>query len=197
MYGETRPDPIRLHLLVLRCQAGDEDAFRSLYDEFGTRSLRYLTGLVGNDAADDIQQETWLAVYRRLGSLSEPARFPTWLLSTARNRAIDWLRKRKRERLLLDEGGTEDADAVALNAGSPGPSFEDADVKAALAALPPAHREVLMLRYREELTYAEIALVTGLATGTVRSRLHHARLKLENALRSRNMTDTNLQRRPQ
>lgn len=190
MSGETRSDPIRLHLLVLRCQTGDGDAFRRLYDEFGGRTLRYLTGIVGSDPAEDIQQETWLTVYRRLGSLADPARFPTWLLATARNRAIDWLRKRKRERLLLDEGAIDVIDTVAPEEEPSGPSFDDAVVSAALEALPPAHREVLMLRYRDELSYAEIALVTGLAIGTVRSRLHHARLNLEQRLDPQGTNDT-------
>jgi RNA polymerase sigma-70 factor (ECF subfamily) len=190
MPGETRSDPIRLHLLVLRCQTGDADAFRRLYDEFGSRSLRYLAGLVGADSAEDIQQETWLAVYRSLGSLADPARFPTWLLATARNRAIDWLRKRKRERLLLDEGAVEIGDAIAPEAEPAGPGFDDPEVNDALASLPAAHREVLMLRYRDELSYAEIALVTGLAIGTVRSRLHHARLNLEHRLDPQRTNDT-------
>lgn len=62
MIVDGRTDRIRQHLQVLRCQAGDSDAFATLYAEFGGRSLRYLRSLIGDDAADDVQQETWLAV---------------------------------------------------------------------------------------------------------------------------------------
>jgi RNA polymerase sigma-70 factor (ECF subfamily) len=175
---------IRRHLLVLRCQAGDARAFEALYAEFGPITLRYLDTIV-EDAAEDIQQDVWLTVYRRLGSLADPAGFRTWLLATTRNRAIDWLRKRKRETRLLDASATEIAAHLAPSSDSSGLSFDDPAVRAALATLPVPQREVLMLRYRSELAYGEIAVVTGCAIGTVRSRLHHARHNLEREIQSR------------
>lgn len=195
MPADAQSERIRRHLVVLRCQAGDERAFRTLYDEFGGRSLRYLAGLVGDDAAQDIQQETWLAVYRRIASLADPARFATWLLATARNRAIDWLRKRKRERDLLDESAAELREPTEPEPEPRGPSFDDAVVHNAMAGLPATHREVLLLRYRYELNYAEIALVTSCPVGTVRSRLHHARLQLERLLGPEQTTNTRTNRR--
>jgi RNA polymerase sigma-70 factor (ECF subfamily) len=189
MIVDGRTDRIRQHLLVLRCQTGDDDAFATLYAEYGGRSLRYLRSLIGDDAADDVQQETWLAVYRRIGSLADPARFPTWLLATARNRAIDWMRRRKRERTLFEEATAEPADVMIPEEQPPGPGFDDPLVSEALAGLPTAQREVLMLRYRDELTYSEIAIVTSCAIGTVRSRLHHARLNLERRLDAHRIKD--------
>lgn len=184
--ADDRAGPIRglrLHLLVLRCQAGDDGAFEDLYAEFGPRTSRYLASLVGDFAADDIQQEVWLTVYRRISSLADPARFRTWLFAAARNRAIDWLRRVKRESLLFDEDAAGLVDETAPATDSTGArSFDDEDVRAAMAALPPAHREVLLLRYRNEMSYAEIGLVTGCPIGTVRSRLHHARNALEQQL---------------
>jgi RNA polymerase sigma-70 factor (ECF subfamily) len=189
MIVDGRTDRIRQHLLVLRCQAGDDDAFATLYAEFGDRSLRYLRSLIGDDAADDVQQETWLAVYRRIGSIADPARFPTWLLATARNRAIDWMRRRKRERTLFEETTAELTDVSMPEEQPPGPGFDDPLVSKALAGMPTAQREVLMLRYRDELTYSEIAMVTSCAIGTVRSRLHHARLNLQRRLDPQLMND--------
>lgn len=175
---------IRRHLLVLRCQAGDAKAFETLYGELGPTSLRYLNAIV-EEAAEDIQQDVWLTVYRRLGSLADPDGFRTWLLATARNRAIDWLRKRRREASLLDESAAEIVAEMSATGPEDAPSFDDPAVRAALSALPVPQREVLLLRYRAELGYAEIALVTGCALGTVRSRLHHARHNLEREIRSR------------
>jgi len=173
---------VRLHLLVLRCQAGDERAFAQLFEWFGERSLRYLHGLVG-DAADDVHQEVWLSVYRTIASLGKPSAFRTWLFSTTRHRALDYLRRQKRERELLEsvadevregEGGArEDVDL------EPGAA---AALESALTQLSVLHREVLLLRYRDDMSYGEIALVLGVPIGTVRTRLHNAKKRLQDIL---------------
>lgn len=170
----------RLYLLVLRCQAGDESAFAQLLASFGGRTLAHLRTLVG-DAADDLQQEVWVTVYRRVSSLANPNGFRTWLFQTTRHRAIDYLRARKRERELFDDEGTVD---VSQRAGADDERLDlsGRSVAAALAQLAPAHREVLQLRYEEDLSYAEIALVSGCAVGTVRSRLHNAKRHLQDLL---------------
>ena len=177
-------DELRLHLLVLRCQAGDEQAFGRLVGLFGGRTLRYLRGLVG-DAAEDVQQEVWLGVYRRIGTLANPRAFRTWLFQSTRHRAIDYLRSRKRERELL----TDIATAVDIPEHGDR-EMDDAPVDAealdaALALLSPVHREALLLRYRDGMSYAEIALVVGCSIGTVRSRLHNAKERVRERLEGR------------
>jgi len=172
-------DDLRLHLLVLRCQTGDEQAFASLLTTFVPRTLAHLRGLVGDDA-DDVQQEVWLTVYRSLRTLGNPRAFRTWLFRTTRHRAIDFLRARRRERELAEEVSTTIDDSVA-----PDETFtdlDDTDAAAALATLAPAHREVLVLRYQEDLSYSDIAAVVGCSIGTVRSRLHHAKRQLKEKL---------------
>jgi DNA-directed RNA polymerase specialized sigma24 family protein len=104
---QTRAEDLAQRLLVLRCQAGDEIAFARLMRTFEARTLGYLHGLVGDDA-EDVQQEVWLSVYRHLGLLADPGAFRTWLFRTTRHRAIDFLRKRKRERELIDDMPLED-----------------------------------------------------------------------------------------
>jgi RNA polymerase sigma-70 factor (ECF subfamily) len=176
--AELRPatvDEVRLHLLVLRCQAGDERAFNQLLDSFGNRTLRYLRGLVG-DAADDVQQEVWLAVYLRIRHLSNPRAFRTRLFRTTRHRAIDYLRTQKREELFVDMA--LDVSDVSVPADDSDSALGEVDLDAAMALLPPAQREVLLLHYRDDLSYGEIALVVGCSIGTVRSRLHHAKRKV-------------------
>ena len=165
----------RLYLLVLRCQAGDESAFAQLLHSFGGRTLAHLRTLVG-DAAEDVQQEVWLTVYRRLPALSNPRAFRTWLFQTTRHRAIDYLRTRKRESELFDEGDVQ-ADSIAVH-DEERVDLARAPVAAAFEQLAPLHREVIRLRYEEELSYAQIALVLGCATGTIRSRLHNAKRHL-------------------
>jgi len=114
-HNRAQVENVRLHLLVLRCQAGDEQAFARLFDWFGQRTLAHLRSLIGDDA-EDVQQEVWLAVYRGISTLGNPAAFRTWLFrTTRRHRAIDFLRKRKREQELIEE-----ATVVAVEANEPG-----------------------------------------------------------------------------
>lgn len=173
-------------LLVLRCQAGDESAFRQLYDAFSGRTLRYLRGVIDDDAAEDVQQEVWLGVYRRIRDLANPGGFRTWLYATTRSRAIDHLRRQRRW-AELEEISAREGPAGPLPAEPPdfdrGP--DDKAVTAALEMLSPVHREVLLLRYWSDLSYAEIALVLGCSIGTVRSRLHNAKARMADALGSR------------
>jgi RNA polymerase sigma-70 factor (ECF subfamily) len=176
-----RVDALRLDLTVLRCQAGDEQAFAALFEQFGEKTLRYLRGLVGDDA-DDVQQDVWLAVFKGIASLGNPAAFRTWLFQTTRHRALDVLRSRRRELerfddLAVDDLGTIDDPDEAL-------AFDvsEATLAAALVAIPPPQREVLLLRYRDDLTYEEIAVVVGCPIGTVRTRLHHAKRRLRELL---------------
>jgi RNA polymerase sigma-70 factor (ECF subfamily) len=72
---------VALHLLVLRCQTGDERAFRPLMERFGAKTLAYLRGVVGQDA-DDVQQDVWLSVCKSIRSLTNPSAFRTWLFRT-------------------------------------------------------------------------------------------------------------------
>jgi RNA polymerase sigma-70 factor (ECF subfamily) len=139
-----------------------------------------LRTLLGEDA-DDVQQEVWLTVYRNIGSLTNPGAFRTWLFRTTRNRAIDFLRRRKRQQELVDE-----ALAFASEANEPDDpdtgKIDEAVLDQALAELPVLLREAMLLRYRDDMSYAEIALVVGCPIGTVRTRLHHAKRRLEKRL---------------
>ena len=182
-------DELRLHLLVLRCQAGDEEAFARLYDSFCTRTLRYLRGLLGEEA-EDVQQEVWLTVYRSIRGLTNPRAFRTWLFSTTRHRAIDHLRRQRRETEAMEEAAVElndmaesaiDASVDGLNAGM---------LDELMAGLPVAQREVLLLRFQDGMSYAETALVVGCSIGTVRSRLHHAKRRVQQRMEQRTSDTT-------
>lgn len=167
--GDLASERLRLQLLVLRCQAGDEDAFTSLFNRFGSRTLGYLRGLVGDDA-EDVQQDVWLSVYRNLSTLTNPGAFRTWLFQTTRHRAVDLLRKRKRD----DFAGADETGWTGGTGGVDDGEFDGIELEAIAARLPAGQREVLMLRYGNDLSYGEIALVTGCPVGTVKSRLFAA-----------------------
>lgn len=164
-------DRLQISLLVLRCQTGDESAFSRLFARFGPRTLGYLRSLV-RDEAEDLQQEVWLTVYRRLAELADPAAFRTWLYRTTRNRAIDHLRRERRAQDLFTD------DPAIESVADPGPEEESKLFKDAgqlMESLPRLQREVMLLRYRDELSYTEIAAIAGCSVGTVRSRLFYAR----------------------
>lgn len=175
-------EQLRLHVLVLRCQTGDEHAFGRLFDWFGPRTLAHLRSLVGEDA-EDVQQDVWLTVYRSIGTLSNPGAFRTWLFRTTRHRAIDFLRKRRRERELVEEAAVVAVEASEPDVESRMASIDASVLETALAEIPPLQREVLQLRYRDDMSYAEIALVVGCPVGTVRTRLHHAKRRLYERLK--------------
>ncbi len=174
-------DRLSLHLLVLRCQAGDERAFVKLMDAFGSKTHGYLRGLVGEDA-DDVQQEVWLSVYRSISGLANPGAFRTWLFRTTRHRAVDFLRKRKRERELADDLAHETIESDEESNDTPFSQIDEPTLDVALKGIPPPQREVLLLRYRDDMSYSEIALVVGCPIGTVRTRLHHAKRRLQELL---------------
>ena len=169
--GDLASERLRLQFLVLRCQAGDEEAFTALFNRFSPRTLAYLQGLVGDDA-DDVQQEVWLAVYRNLRTLSNPGAFRTWLFQMTRNRAVDVWRKRRVEG--ADETGGTGETGWAGGADGDEDGVDGVELEAIAARLPAAQREVLLLRYGNDLSYGEIALVTGCPVGTVKSRLFAA-----------------------
>ncbi len=175
-----RVGQLRERLLVLRCQAGDEAAFADLFHRYGPKVRRYVVAFLGPEAAEDVLQEVWLTVFRRIRELTNPGGFRGWLFRTARHRAIDALRAERRRSRLATE-----AFAEAGHAATTSTAFGDVDTDAlmpALAALSPDHREVVQLRFFEDLSYADIASIMGSPLGTVRSRIHNAKAKLRGML---------------
>lgn len=162
-------------LLVLRCQTGDEAALNELIARYSPGLRFFLRKMTGNAAvADDLLQETWFDVYRKLNTLREPGAFAAWLYRIARDRAYREMRRRPATHLAVDENLTE---LVAAEEKEFTPAEADA-VRAALDELPAEQREVLALRFIEEMSYEQIAEVIARPLGTVRSRIHYAKLAL-------------------
>jgi RNA polymerase sigma-70 factor (ECF subfamily) len=170
-------------VLVLRCQAGDDGAFTELVGLYSGRIGYFVRRMLADAAsADDVLQETWLAAFRGLGRLRSPAALPVWLYRIARDKACHELRRRRQWVELADDAAAPDDPA----AGEPPLAPEQAAaIHRGLERLAPPHREVLVLRFLEDMTYEDIAEVTGCPVGTVRSRIHYARQALR-----REMEDT-------
>ncbi len=146
------------------------------------RLLRYLLFLTGNrESAEDLFQEVWMRVLVRGGQFDGRARFDTWLFTIARNLVIDQRRKRTMNSLdeLIEGAGDDDRPmCFEVAADDPTPfdrvsNLEDREkIAAALLQLDTLHREVLVLRFHEELSLEEIAKVTRAPLSTVKSRLY-------------------------
>jgi RNA polymerase sigma-70 factor (ECF subfamily) len=166
-------------VLIVRCQAGDEAAFAELVDRYGPRLRYFVRRMLDAGDPDDTLQEVWLDVFRGLPKLQDSAAFPAWLYRLARDRVFRTLRRKRPPQVpLLDADVPEEADD--------GFTAEDAGrIHEALAGLPPDQREVVVLRFVEEMSYEQIAEVVAAPVGTVRSRLHYAKRALRRILERR------------
>jgi RNA polymerase sigma-70 factor (ECF subfamily) len=167
-------------VLVLRFQAGDEAAFVELVQRYHERLRYYVRRLaIDESRIDDVLQEVWLIVFRRMATLRTPRALPAWLYRITRNAA---LAEHRRDRPLAEF----ESDPAAPAAADTEPDFTPQDaarIRAGLDRLAPPHREVLVLRFFEGLSYEDIADVVGSPLGTVRSRIYHAKRALRRALR--------------
>jgi RNA polymerase sigma-70 factor, ECF subfamily len=176
---QTRRENLAVAEGLKRQQAGLLDELIVRYQH---RLLRYLLFLTGNrEMSEDLFQEVWMRVLTRGGQFNGKARFETWLFTIARNLVIDLRRKRTMASLdELFETGNEDDRPMNIEVPDCHPtpfdifsSFEDrGQIAAALLQLETLYREVLVLRFHEELTLEEIAKVTRAPLSTVKSRLY-------------------------
>ena len=159
---------------------GDPDGVSALVGRYQHRLHRFLVRMVADPAtAEDLFQQTWIRLMEKIGSYDARRNFEAWLFAIARNLAIDHLRRRHGISLdEPDESGRAPVDR--LTAGGRDPldqllDFERGELLAAeIAKLPPIHREVLTLRFEEDMKLEQIAEVAGIPLSTVKSRLHRA-----------------------
>jgi RNA polymerase sigma-70 factor (ECF subfamily) len=176
--------------IAARLKRRDASMVAELIELYQHRLLRYLVYLTGNrDLAEDLFQETWLRVLERGSQYDGRARFDTWLFAIARNLMLDQARKRVLKS--LDEPVSEDSERPMEVASSDPSPFEDfllrenaARVAEALLQLSATSREVLVLRFHEELALEEIATVTRAPLSTVKSRLYRGMNALADWLRA-------------
>ena len=158
--------------LIRAATAGDLAAFEQIVRTHQQQVWRYLRRLLGDDdAAEDVAQETFLRVYRRLSSFAFQAKFSTWVFQIAHNAGLDELRARQRRDRLA-------ATVAPQPTASPGPGEARAEIDAALASLPVGQRDALVLVEVLGLRYREVAGVLGVPEGTVKSRVFSARRHL-------------------
>ncbi|AFY64670.1 sigma-70 family RNA polymerase sigma factor [Geitlerinema sp. PCC 7407] len=192
------PEKLSNYDLVLLCQAGlrpEKAAFAELLRRYQSHVDKVLYHLAPDwqDRAD-LAQEVWIRVYRNIKRLNEPVKFRGWLSRIATNLFYDELRKRKRNSTpisldtprLLEDGEMD----WEIASDEPGPDedlttreFYD-QLREAIADLPEVFRTTIVLREIEGMAYEEIAEITGVSLGTVKSRIARARQRLQMQLQT-------------
>ena len=171
----------QLGKIVRRCQQGERAAFEELFEMYQPRLKYYIRRLDGDGNIDDILQDIWLAVFKKIHKLKDARSFAVWLYRIARNKVYDGFRRKDRfVQLPEDEIPVSSSDE---------PTFDANDAKKlhhALKKLKPYHREVLTLCFIEQMSYQSIADVTDCSIGTVRSRIFYAKQSLRAEMESQN-----------
>ena len=153
----------------------DRAAFQELYDRHADRVYRFALSFVRNGPlAEEVLQETMLAVWKQADKFWGSSKATTWILGIARNQAHGLLRREKRGERLPEES-TFEADPAEV-------AEIDVRVKQALESLSSEHQEALHLVFYEEMSLADAAAVLGIPEGTVKSRLYYARKALAKEL---------------
>lgn len=173
-------------------QAGTVEAYNILVDRYSERLMHYLYGFLGDKKrCEDLLQETFLRVHRNRHSYQRIAKFSTWLYTIAGNLARSEYRKQKRRHMYSIQSVSRDneeyemplPDETFLPDKHTESALQDEYIQEALGSLPPNFREVVILRDVQQLAYNEIAQITGLPMGTVKSRINRGRSKLQGILR--------------
>jgi RNA polymerase sigma-70 factor (ECF subfamily) len=174
--------------LISRCQKGDQDALKEIFDQYNKRVYRIAYGVVRQrEDALDIVQEVFIKLFRSIRNFKGRSKFYTYLYRLAMNTAIDHVRKAgKYPASRLDqEGVLQPADEVEKGPDRILLHKElEGRVNMAMGRLPIDQRTALVLREVEGLSYQEMAETMGCSIGTVMSRLHYGRRKMRELLKN-------------
>jgi len=176
--------------LVRGLKRRDPDLLDRLIEQYQYRLFRYLVHLTGSrERAEDFFQETWVRVLERGHQYEGKWKFETWLFAIARNLVIDWQRRKKPASLdeLMDprEDAAPFEPAIAPEASPLAQAMQrqsETEVRASLTHMPAIYREVLLLRFQEEMRLEEIATVTSTPLSTVKSRLYRGLEELRKSM---------------
>ncbi len=168
--------------LIEKAISGREAGFEELVHRYQRQITSYIYRMLNNyDASLDVTQEVFIKVYNSLEKYSSDYKFSTWLYRIAHNAAIDYMRRNSVYQQSLDIETKDGSYQLQIESGQPNPEQERErsewrkEIEAVVKCLPSAYRELILLRHAQDLSYDEIAEVTGLPLGTVKNRLFRAR----------------------
>jgi RNA polymerase sigma-70 factor (ECF subfamily) len=178
--------------LVETAVRGREAAFEELVRRYQRPIAAYVYRMVGDyDAALDLTQEVFIKVYNSLSRYRSEFKFSTWIYKIAHNSAIDHLRRHAVREQILSTGIEGDRREVTIESRRLTPEQESerkerrTEIESVVQLLQPSYRELIVLRHSHDLSYDEIAEVTGLPLGTVKNRLFRAREAMRDLLTER------------
>ena len=182
--------------LVQSALAGRESGFEELVRRYQRPIAAYVYRMVGDyDSALDLTQEVFIKVYNSLGRYRSEYKFSTWIYKIAHNAAIDHLRRHTAREQSLSNSDVPERQEIVLESRRLTPEQESernercSEIETVVQLLPHAYRELIVLRHSHDLSYDEIAEVTGLPLGTVKNRLFRAREAMREQLVQRGITN--------
>ena len=173
-------------ILAARCRRGELPAFEELYARHSGRLYSVAYRMTGSAAdAEDLLQDIFLQVYRRIDSFRGEAALGTWLHRLAVNACLDFVRsKQGRRQRATDSLDEPDAvEPVAHASWRPDSALNRLDLERAVAQLPPSYKQAFLLHDVEGLEHHEVSELLGIAVGTSKSLVHKARMRLRTLLR--------------
>jgi len=181
------PAPRSDHALAQRAADGDMPAFEELYGRHHRRVYALCLRMTGNVAeAEDLAQEAFIQLYRKIGSFRGESAFTTWLHRLTVNQVLMHFRKKGvRLEKTTDEGDLPVQIVQGTENPSSMPVIDRIALERAIAKLPPGYRSVFVLHDVEGHEHEEIAKLLGCSVGTSKSQLHKARMKLRGLLKQR------------
>lgn len=181
--------------LIVKAVAGREDGFEELVRRYQRPITTYVYRMLGNyDAALDVTQEVFIKVYNSMTRYSAEYKFSTWLYKISHNAAIDYLRRNSHREQSLETENADGAYQLQFESKHLSPEQERehsewrAEIASVVRCLPTVYRELILLRHTQDLSYDEIAEITGLPLGTVKNRLFRAREMMREIFKERGFT---------
>lgn len=173
--------------LVKKCQAGEIEAFQELVAKYHHRVFLVILGILNHrEDALEVAQETFLRVYKKIKGFRGGSSFYTWIYRIAVNLSIDFQRHQKRSPLEFRESLDDVMERQEESGHDPFFNLQKKEIGkhllAAINELTPDHRAIIVMRAVEGLSYKDISRILGCSEGTVMSRLHYARKKLQGKL---------------
>jgi len=183
--GSSGIDPAGLAKLIRKAKKGDIESYQEIYEVFARKVLNFIYRMVNSpEEAEDLTQETFVAVYEKLETLKDDSKFEPWLFRIARNFVYQRYRTRSPSTVsidALDENGQQ-VTQLADTRKNPDEAFQTLEledvVADVIAGLPEKYREVFTLSALQHLSYQEIADVVGRSLPSIKTDIHRARLEV-------------------
>jgi RNA polymerase sigma-70 factor (ECF subfamily) len=183
--GGTNVDPETLIKWIRKAKKGDIGAYQEIYQVFARKVLNFIYRMVNStEEAEDLAQETFVAVYQKLRTLKDNSKFEPWLFRIARNFVYQRYRTRSPSTVsidTLDENGQQVTQLVDTRK-NPDEAFQSVELEDVVAdvieELPEKYREVFVLSALQRLSYQEIAEIVGRSLPSVKTDIHRARLEV-------------------